>query len=51
MLALAIVFLVAALIAGYFSFRGGTNKSWEGAKLLCFIFLVLAVVAFFASER
>ena len=49
MFALSIVFLAAALVAGYFSFRGGGNKSWEGAKLVCFIFLVAAVVTYFAS--
>ncbi len=51
MVVLPIVLLSIALIAGYFGFRGGANKSWEGAKLVFVIFLVLALVTYFASEH
>lgn len=43
---LGIVFLVIALIAGLFGFIGVGSIAWEGAKILFFIFLVLAVLAF-----
>jgi len=46
MLRLAIVFLVIALIAAFLGFGGVAAVSWEGAKILFFIFLVLAVLAF-----
>jgi uncharacterized membrane protein YtjA (UPF0391 family) len=46
MLHLAIVFLVIALIAAFFGFVGVAALSWEGAKILFFIFLVLAVLSF-----
>jgi uncharacterized membrane protein YtjA (UPF0391 family) len=46
MLRLAIVFLVIALIAGFLGFAGVANFSWEGAKILFFIFLILAVLSF-----
>lgn len=49
MLALAIVFLVIAIVAAYFGFRGGANNSWEGAKLVFVLFLVLAI-AIYASR-
>lgn len=49
MLPMAIACLVLALVAGYFGFRGGMSKSWEGAKLVFVIFLVLALVMYFAS--
>jgi uncharacterized membrane protein YtjA (UPF0391 family) len=42
----ALVFLVIALIAGLFGFVGVASYSWEGAKILFFIFLVLAVLSF-----
>ena len=41
----ALVFLVIALIAG-FGFVGVASYSWEGAKILFFVFLVLAVLSF-----
>jgi len=43
---LGVVFLVIALIAGLFGFVGVGSLAWEGAKILFFIFLVLAVLAF-----
>jgi uncharacterized membrane protein YtjA (UPF0391 family) len=49
MLRFALVFLVIALIAGLFGFIGVASYSWEGAKILFFVFLVLAVVSFLAG--
>jgi uncharacterized membrane protein YtjA (UPF0391 family) len=46
MLRLAAVFLVIALIAALFGFVGVASYSWEGAKILFFVFLVLAVLSF-----
>jgi uncharacterized membrane protein YtjA (UPF0391 family) len=46
MLRLALVFLVVALIAGFLGFGGVAAFSWEGAKILFFVFLVLAVLSF-----
>jgi uncharacterized membrane protein YtjA (UPF0391 family) len=50
MLRLAIVFLVGALVAAFLGFGGVANLSWEGAKILFFIFLVLAVLSFFGGR-
>jgi uncharacterized membrane protein YtjA (UPF0391 family) len=49
MLPLTILFLVMALIAGFFGFAGA-NYSWEGAKILCYFFLVLAVLSFLGGR-
>ena len=46
MLRLAVTFLVIALIAAFFGFAGVAALSWEGAKILFVIFLVLAVLSF-----
>ena len=46
MLRLAVVFLVVALLAGLFGFVGVASYSWEGAKIVFFVCLVLAVVSF-----
>lgn len=46
MLRLAIVFFVVALIAAFLGFGGVASYSWEGAKILFVIFLVLAVLSF-----
>ncbi len=46
MFRLAVIFFVVALIAAFFGFAGVASMSWEGAKILFFIFLVLAVLAF-----
>jgi len=46
MLRFPLVFLVIALIAGLFGFIGVASYSWEGAKILFFVFLVLVVLSF-----
>jgi uncharacterized membrane protein YtjA (UPF0391 family) len=46
MLQLAVAFLVIALIAAFFGFAGVAALSWEGAKILFVIFLILAVLSF-----
>jgi uncharacterized membrane protein YtjA (UPF0391 family) len=51
MLRLAIVFLVIALIAALFGFFPLAQYSWAGARILFFIFLVLAVLSFFFGNR
>jgi uncharacterized membrane protein YtjA (UPF0391 family) len=49
MLRMALVFLVIALIAGLFGFGLVENVAWQGAQVLFFLFLVLAVIAFIAN--
>ena len=49
MLRLAVIFLVIALIAAFFGFGGVAEYSWEGAKILFLVFLVLAVLSFFGG--
>jgi uncharacterized membrane protein YtjA (UPF0391 family) len=49
MLRLALLFLVIALIAGLFGFGLVGAMSFEAAKILFFIFLVLAVVSLIAG--
>ena len=49
MLRLAIVFLVIALIAAFLGFGGVASLSWEGAKILFVIFLILAVLSFLGN--
>jgi uncharacterized membrane protein YtjA (UPF0391 family) len=51
MLRLAVIFLVVALIAAFFGFGGVAAYSWEGAKILFLVFLVLAVLAFIGHRR
>jgi uncharacterized membrane protein YtjA (UPF0391 family) len=46
MLRFAIVFLVIALIAGVFGFGYVSSTFMDGAKILFFIFIVLAVLSF-----
>jgi uncharacterized membrane protein YtjA (UPF0391 family) len=46
MLQLAVTFLVIALIAAFFGFAGVAALSWEGAKILFVVFLILAVLSF-----
>lgn len=45
MLRLALLFLVIALVAALFGFGGVAAYSWEGAKILFIVFLVLAVIS------
>jgi len=46
MLRLAVLFLVIAIIAAIFGFGGVEYYSWEGAKILFFVFIVLAILSF-----
>lgn len=50
MLRLAIVFLVIALIAAFLGYGGVANYSYEGARLIFFVFLVLAVLSFLGGR-
>jgi len=47
MLRLAAVCFAIALIAALFGFGSvfSFSREWEGAKILCFVFLVLAVLS------
>jgi len=49
MLRLAIAFLVIALVAALFGFGLVADFSLDAAKILFFVFLVLAVLAFIAD--
>ena len=49
MLRMAIVFLVIALIAAFLGYGGVATLSWDGAKIMFFVFLVLAVLLFLAG--
>jgi uncharacterized membrane protein YtjA (UPF0391 family) len=49
MLRLALVFLIIALIASVFSFGIIAGFAFDVAKILFFLFLILAVVAFIAD--
>jgi uncharacterized membrane protein YtjA (UPF0391 family) len=49
MLRLAILFLVIALIAALFGFTTVTGVSIEAAKIIFFVFIVLAVLSFFGG--
>jgi uncharacterized membrane protein YtjA (UPF0391 family) len=40
------VFLVIALIAGFLGFGGVAALSWDGAKVLFAVFIILAVLSF-----
>jgi uncharacterized membrane protein YtjA (UPF0391 family) len=50
MLRLAVIFLVVALIAAFMGYGGVEGLAWEGAKILFFIFLVLAVLSFLGGS-
>ncbi len=50
MLRLAVLFLVVAIIAGVLGFGGIEHYSWEGAKIVFFVFLVLAVLSFLGGS-
>lgn len=45
MLRLAIVFLIIALLAGLFGFGFVASMSYDIAKILFFVFIVLAVLS------
>jgi len=49
MLRLAIVFLIIALIAALFGFGLIADFTFDAAKIMFFVFLVLAVVSFIAD--
>jgi len=49
MLRLALAFLVIALIAALFGFGGVASMSFEAARILFFIFLILAVIFFIGN--
>jgi len=49
MLRLALAFLVIALIAGVMGFGNIAAFSWDAARMLFFVFIVLAVIFFLAS--
>jgi uncharacterized membrane protein YtjA (UPF0391 family) len=49
MLRLAAAFLVLALIAGLVGFRSVFGFSWDGARIVFFIFAVLAVLSVVAG--
>ncbi|MEZ6046442.1 MAG: DUF1328 domain-containing protein [Planctomycetaceae bacterium] len=51
MLNLAIAFLVIALIAGLFGFGLVGGMAYGAAKILFFIFVVLAVLSFIGGRR
>ncbi len=46
MLRLAVLFPVIALVAAFLGFGRVEALSWEGAKILFFVFLILAVISF-----
>ena len=46
MLRLALTFVIVALVAALFGFTGLASLSFETARILFFIFLVLAVLCF-----
>jgi uncharacterized membrane protein YtjA (UPF0391 family) len=46
MLRCGFVFLVIALFAAFFGYAGVESYSFEGAKIMFVIFLVLAVLSF-----
>ncbi len=50
MLRLAIAFLVIALIAALFSFGLIAELSFAAAKILFFVFLVLAILSFLGGS-
>jgi uncharacterized membrane protein YtjA (UPF0391 family) len=50
MLRLALAFLIIALIAGALNMGFVAGIAWDGARILFFIFLVLAVLAFLAGS-
>jgi uncharacterized membrane protein YtjA (UPF0391 family) len=50
MLRLALVFLIIALVAALFGFGLVANFSYGAAKMLFFVFLVLALLSFLGGS-
>jgi len=50
MLRLAIVFLVIGLIAALFGYGGVANYSYEGARIIFFVFIILALLSFLGGR-
>jgi uncharacterized membrane protein YtjA (UPF0391 family) len=46
MLRLALIFLLIAIVAAIFGFGLVSSVAWDGARILFFIFLVLAILSF-----
>jgi uncharacterized membrane protein YtjA (UPF0391 family) len=46
MFRLAVLFLCMAFLAGLMGFGGLATYSWEVAKVLCYVLLALAAMAF-----
>lgn len=46
----AIIFLVVALVAALLGFGGVAGTAMEGAKLLFWVAIILAIVAFVVSQ-
>jgi uncharacterized membrane protein YtjA (UPF0391 family) len=49
MLQLVVTFLMLALISAFVGFGGIATYSYEGAKILFFIFLLLALLTYLAG--
>jgi uncharacterized membrane protein YtjA (UPF0391 family) len=49
MLRLALLFMLIALLAGYLGIAPGVVFSFEAARILFFVFLVLAVLFFLGN--
>jgi len=46
MLRLALVLFVIALVGAFLGFGVVPHYAWEGGKVLCVVFLILAVLSF-----
>jgi uncharacterized membrane protein YtjA (UPF0391 family) len=46
-----IVFLILAIVAGFFGFSGVSKENAKTAKILCIVFLVLYVASFFIKSK
>jgi uncharacterized membrane protein YtjA (UPF0391 family) len=51
MLNWALTFLVVAIVAAFFGFGGIAGQAMDFAKILFFVFLVLAIVSFIFGRR
>jgi uncharacterized membrane protein YtjA (UPF0391 family) len=49
MLRLALLFLVIALFAAFFGFGLVASLSYDAAKIIFFVFIVLAILSFFGG--